>query len=66
MTSPTPSATDFQALADAQLQAHGLALPSAQVQRLAKSLARLAAVDEGVTPSTEHDFLAVLQRCRHA
>jgi hypothetical protein len=59
-------AKDFETQAFAKLQAEGLMLNFAQMQRLSKALARLKIENDSVVQEHERDFLSVLQRCRHA
>ena len=66
MTQPTPAPNDLPTQIVVRLQGMGVHADAAQVARWTKALNRLAQTQPQAIDPACHDFLAVLQRCRHA
>ena len=66
MTLPTPTPSDLPTQIVDRLQDMGVRADATQVARWAKALNRLAPTQPLAIDPAQRDFLAVLQRCRHA
>ena len=66
MTPSAPTPSDLPAQISARLEGLGVPADAAQVARLTKALSRLAAPQSLAIDPRCRDFVAVLQRCRHA